>query len=343
MRKARRVLITGLSLGCLFFLAATLGCSPKSDKLMPAPVVTNDKVDTDGGTEVFDPSVDILFVVDDSGSMMTHQTNLANNITRFVSAFTKRGSIDYHIGVINSTMDTWSGTPNCCGKLVGYPHFVDRNTPNVVNVLARNLKVGTNGSGTERFFDPIMAALSAPLVNTDNLGFYRSNSHLAVVYITDAEDQSRASEKDVYDFLVKLKGRKEKLISYGVIVPSNVDDCERDDVRPPMKIEAFLARMPNAGKNVFSLCDPVFGDRVAEIADDLVRYIGNVIYLSRPPILKTVEVTFGTQVIPPDIKKGWSFDPERNALVLGEDIIWSTQANGTKVKVYYEAASYPNQ
>ncbi|MBX2993866.1 MAG: VWA domain-containing protein [Bdellovibrionaceae bacterium] len=329
-------------LSVLVFGFLALGaCSPEANHLIPKPNDQNEKVDTDGGTEVFDPQVDILFVVDDSGSMSTHQTNLIRNIDRFLAAFTKRANIDYHIGVVNTSMDGgWSGSP-CCGRLMGTPTFVERSTPNLIQVLSRALRVGTNGSATEKVFDPIRAALSAPLVTGENAGFYRPNAHLAVVFITDAEDQSSMSAQDMFDFMLSLKGRKEKFIGYGVVVPTGVNNCSRDEGNPT-KIESFLGMMPNAGKNVFSLCDPQFGDRISTIADDLVRFIGNVIYLSRPPIPETIQVSFGSQIIPQDYKKGWIFDPARNALILGDEIEWSVQPNGTKVNVYYEAATFPS-
>ena len=100
--------------------------------------------------------------------------------------------------------------------------------------------------------------------------------------------------------------------------------------------------MPNAGKNIFSLCDPDFGDRVAEIADDLVRFVGNTIYLKRPPIVESIRVHFGTQEIFSHPREGWMFDFAKNAIVLGDEIVWTQQPLGTKVRVDYEAATFPD-
>ena len=48
---------------------------------------------------VFQPKLDILFVIDDSRSMEPHQINLSRNIDRFVEGFSKERFIDFHIGV----------------------------------------------------------------------------------------------------------------------------------------------------------------------------------------------------------------------------------------------------
>lgn len=322
-------------------LAILAGCSPSVPQREVQPDVTREQV-SDEGQEVFDPSVDILFVVDDSGSMGVHQQNLTANVGRFISAFTSRAAIDYHIGVVTTSMGG-QGSIGCCGRLVGSPAYVQKSTPNIVRALSRNLRVGTNGSTTEESFSPVLAALTPPLVNGVNAGFYRQSAHLAIVFLTDAEDQSSIDTDDFYDRLVALKGRPEKIISYGVIVPSNVYDCDRDerDVFPD-RIESFLGKVANAGHNEFSLCDPTFGDRVAEIADSLVRYIGNVVYLKRAPVINSIHVRFGTQIIPQDAQTGWAFDATRTAVVFGDDVVWSTQAPGTKVQITYEAVDFPH-
>lgn len=53
----------------------------------------------------FTPKLDILFVIDDSGSMAPHQQRLAANIARFVESFSVEDFIDFHIGVV-STWDS---------------------------------------------------------------------------------------------------------------------------------------------------------------------------------------------------------------------------------------------
>jgi hypothetical protein len=74
-------------------------CSPKSESLYLPPVQKLDQQVEDPNAVYFDPSVDILFVVDNSGSMGSHQTNLIRNIDLFVNAFLNNSILDYNIGV----------------------------------------------------------------------------------------------------------------------------------------------------------------------------------------------------------------------------------------------------
>lgn len=328
-------------------LVSFIGCSPEVPKLIPEPKILSDKIDIDSGAEVFEPKLDILFVVDDSGSMTPHQANLSSNIFRFVSGFIKRQDIDYHIGVLTTSMErfNWGSAAPCCGELVGPSNakFVSPNTPNLAGILSTNLKVGTNGSGSEMIFGPLMAALSTSFIGGVNAGFYRPEAHLAIVLITDAEDQTpRVSPSDAWQFLRGLKGRPERILSFGVIVPTiDTRGCERDDSSArPHRIEEFLRLSGQGLSNVFNLCDPLFGDNLVQMADQLVKSVGNIIYLSRAPILETVKVFYGSQIIEPHPDKGWTYDPMKNAIVLGDSIEWSTQPNGTRVRVKYDAAHY---
>ncbi|MCP4675016.1 MAG: hypothetical protein GY854_05825 [Deltaproteobacteria bacterium] len=168
--------------------------------------------------------MDILFVIDDSGSMMEEQTNLANNFPKFIEVLdqyqTSSGSgINYRIGVtttgvtrsfkqkiIGMAMPMTSVGPD--GKLLGQntnpaPNcgltepWLEGPGTNVAQTFSCMAKVGTSGSGTEMPF----AAMEGALGETDpfksapggpNEGFYRKNadSLLVVVMITDEDDCS---------------------------------------------------------------------------------------------------------------------------------------------------------
>ncbi len=333
-----------MSLSITVLIAVFLGaCSPDSPKLVPAPDLTVEKVVKDNDYQVFDPKVDILFVVDNSGSMDSHQKDISTNVGRFVAAFFNRVSIDYHIGVVSTDMDqTFNG--KCCGRLIGDPTFIQSNTVNPAVDLAGRLLLGTNGSGTEKLFDPVLAALSAPIESTINKGFLRPEAHLAVIFITDAEDQSQGAGTALYDFLVKLKGKREKVLAYGAIIPSGIpnDVCPRDDYSTePHRIEQFLSLTINKGKNEFNLCAADFGDKLAQVAQDLAKQVSNTIYLNRAPVIKTLKVTYGTQLIANDPLTGWTFDPSLNALFLGDNLsLDPNQPVGSKIKVDFDAASY---
>lgn len=327
---------------CVFGLGMS-SCSPENPKAYIKPSVPDEKVVQDN-TQVFDPKVDILFVVDNSGSMATHQKNLAANVTKFTSTFTKSSVLDYNIGVVTTDMQgsSWGSRKICCGQLYGNTKVVNKNTPGADRILASNLIVGIDGSASEASFDPVVAALSAPLMGSWNAGFYRQDASLVVIFLTDAEDQSDATDAaGLYRFLLNLKqGNASKLLAYGVLVPTiDTMRCDRDEsTSTPRRIESFLSMVPNNKNNIMNICDPDYGTRLASMAKDIVDKVGNIIYLSRAPDFNSIRVTYGSVDLPEDYHRGWSFDPKKNAIILGDKIDWGSQPSGSRIKVFYNAA-----
>ncbi|WP_413287509.1 hypothetical protein [Bdellovibrio sp. HCB337] len=320
-------------------------CSPATPDAYLKPKNQEEKVVQDN-TQVFDPKVDILFVVDNSGSMATHQRNLATNVAKFTSTFTKSSVLDYNIGVLTTDMDgySWGGRKACCGQLAGNVRVVNKMTPSADQILAANFVLGTDGAADEKSFDPVFAALSPPNLTGWNNGFYRQDASIAVIFLTDAEDQSENIDANgLYRFLLNLKGgNASKVLGYGVLVPSNdTTGCDRDEYRTtPVRIESFLSMVTNHKANIMNLCDPDYGTRLANLAKDIVDNVGNIIFLDRPPDVKSIRVTYGAIDLPKDYEKGWTFDIDKNAIMLGSKIDWSSQPSGSRVKVFYSAAEF---
>ncbi len=330
-----------LVMGSVFAFGA--GCADISPKKVPENKLKVERVKDSGGTKVsFNRSVDILFVIDDSGSMADHQANLAANVKLFTQGIMGNQILDFHIGVVTSNMDTqpWSPKPGQSwkGELWGTTKWVERLTPGGSAVLEANLEPGTNGSGSEMFFTPVEAALTPPLVNGVNAGFYRSDAYLAIIFLTDSEDQSQMTAPDFYKFLLNLKGGDPtKIITYGVNIPTVDKVCGRSGEPEPKKLEEFY-KLTSA--QTLGLCDKDYGIKLAELGADLVRRVGSVLYLTRPAQPKTILVSFGSQTVPNDPKIGWVYDPTRNAIVFGDELDLKPEPPGTQVEVDFTAAEY---
>lgn len=312
-------------LGFLVFL----GCSKETPKLYGRPGVQQKNTDVTFDREDLNPAVDILFIVDDSGSMLQHQRNLSSNVDLFLQEFQNSKDIDYHIGVITS--DNFSS--NKGGRLQGTPTFVSRNTPNGLALLRSRLVPGTSGSGFEQVFDPVVNALSVPLLTGHNKDFFRPKAHFALVVITDAEEQSTSfSGPDFHNWMVNLKGGDvSKLSYYGAYIPVSDSSCYREEDEP-YQLEAFFQLVK---ATTFGLCDRDFGSRLAGIGADLVKKVNRRILLENRPVVSTIKITFGSQLIPPDAKKGWVYNIEDNSLTFGSEIDWTSQPVGTTVSVSY--------
>lgn len=282
------------------------------------------------------PMVDILFVVDDSGSMISHQQNLASHIDRLVNKLIGSG-VDFHGGIISGAVDP----KNDMGYLRGNPLVVKSDDANAKESLSRNLLLGTNGHWEESVFSPIMAALSEPLKSGVNKGFRRDHAALAIVLLTDAAEQSDITATKFIDFLnTKLSVGKEEISVNGVLVPTdNTFICNRDGDLKPIQLEQVIAEY---GGEVLNLCSPIFGKGIEKIAENILERLSlglkfiRRIPLTIEPNVDSIEVTYGIQVIVRgDLRRGWVYDVATNDIVLGKELKLLSQNPRLKLVVKF--------
>lgn len=153
--------------------------------------------------------MDILFVIDDSTSMVEEQKNLAENFPKFVEAIDAFRSgdgkpLDYRIAVTTPSRDldlyTFSTisarlrgengafrSPAACGMK---RPWLERGDPDLAATFACVAQVGTDGSGIEMPLEAMKLALSDRIADGTNGAFLRDDALLAIVILTDENDCS---------------------------------------------------------------------------------------------------------------------------------------------------------
>jgi hypothetical protein len=153
-------------------------------------------------------SVDILWMVDSSGSMAPHQAQLANNFQSFITfLLNAQPPIDFHIGVITTDADDpneqgrlhgWSLNGNSANYIACDAHQNCNTAPgpgnptqSVQDAFTQMATVGTQGSALERGLYTSYLALNRD-ENKDHGdgGFIRDSAALYVVYVSDEDDES---------------------------------------------------------------------------------------------------------------------------------------------------------
>jgi hypothetical protein len=149
------------------------------------------------------PKVDLLIVMDNSGSMAEEQAALTQNLDRLWNRIALADA-DFHIAVTTTGMYPFTaGWTLCPGGANGgeagrffpvdgsRPRLLTPQTPDVANVLMANLNVGLC-HWDERFTEPVMAALTPPLSTSTapdgDAGFLRDDARLALLAFSDADD-----------------------------------------------------------------------------------------------------------------------------------------------------------
>lgn len=142
--------------------------------------LVNTAVVSESFTQAPLPAVDVLFVIDSTGSMAEEQAGFGSAAGGFVDVIETLG-LDYQIGVISMDLDDG-------GALLGVPWILTPSQDGVSASLARNLVVGTGSAPPSMGLDCASLALTDPTgVNT---GFRRSDAALHVIFVSDGDDES---------------------------------------------------------------------------------------------------------------------------------------------------------
>jgi hypothetical protein len=197
--------MTPRSLVAAPLLLATIGCieyEPQQDLPvfgMSKPPPIEDIHQTDRIVQVTEPEVDILWMIDNSGSMADEQDELTANFPLFMNYFVGSG-LDYHVGVTSSDIDGAYNGAN--GKLVeqmGYK-YIDADNPDPVGVFVEMASLGIRGSGNEKGLGAIYKCLEENR-ETWNEGFYRDEAAVHTIVISDEPDNTPAPVVTLDEFI----------------------------------------------------------------------------------------------------------------------------------------------
>lgn len=288
--------------------------------------------------------LDILFVVDNSGSMAEEQNNLADSFQSFINQFAER-DLNFQIGVISTDATTgvsgwWQGTSSIGGGcapayqgitnggmgtlLSKYPayKYLTPNVPDYVNKFKNNVRLGVCGSGAEtgllsayNFFAP--AKISAGGYNE---GFLRPDGYLAVIFLSD-EDEGRSAEDTRYikqypaERATRVNNFKNRLLG---LKPDRPELVRVDAIVAPSQAECPTV-YNNAGVSgvgtVYMQVASELNGRVSNICQNFSSQLVNIgtqilTFLTRfpllqPPLNADVIVKVNGVVVEKDGANGW--------------------------------------
>lgn len=322
----------------LLFVAFASGCTkPGAELMSPPPTVTHDQLSSDGVEIEFNPKVDIIFVVDNSESMLDEQKKLQAAAVKFVESFGKNTLVDYRVGVMTVYDSRRFGpgraveNPYPEGKLLPlkdqngaildpltHPPYVSR-FEGSSEILKSMLNVGViplakGGPQFEELFGPLLVATSAEGNAELNSGFIRPDSHVAIIAVTDEDDSS--IEYSVDEFVEQLQNNLGvgRFSMYGVLATNKCPRASFAD-KPDRLIRAIESIGSGA---VFSICDTSYGVHLAKIGSDIrKKVLRKEIPVPTIPEAGTIKVLYGSQEIPPGT--GWKYNPHKQMVIINEN------------------------
>ncbi|MGE0763843.1 MAG: hypothetical protein AB7N80_11245 [Bdellovibrionales bacterium] len=323
-------------------------------------------------TQSSNTEIDILWVVDNSGSMATSQSNLANNFPNFIEGFADR-NLDFQMGV--AATDNYIALPTMTSIYNSLPsnHYLKAQaqntwsrfrdgytshsgvfvmnelTPNLASTFLTNVSLGVTGLGDERMFQSMKVALDSTL----NAGFLRAESFLAVIILTDEDDFSHdgtnyldgqysntnlhtvASYKQHLD---TLTGSTDTRRRYNVHSIAIQDVACRDSLGAGRRIATRVNQLADlTGGTRFSLCGN-FATGLSLIADNILE-LSTQFYLSRIPIESTIAVKINGVDVPnvsTSPGNGWYYNAVANSIMFQGTAV---PPQGSSISVNFDPVS----
>jgi hypothetical protein len=170
-------------------------------------------------------AVDVLFSIDNSGSMGDDIAALGAAFDTFINSFLSLG-LDFHIAVMTADPDC----PNFLGPVI------TNQTPDAHAEFIRQTQLGACGG--EAAFGATMNALAPNQLAGTNAGFLRTDANLAIVALSDEPEQTEGSGGGLFgcdppvftggclpvnsyvNFLLGLKGGDPSKVTFsGIVAP----------------------------------------------------------------------------------------------------------------------------
>jgi Cys-rich repeat protein len=277
--------------------------------------------------------VDVLWVVDNSGSMAPIQSSLASNFSSFIGLADSLG-IDYHVGVLATEVNEPSsghGTPPRevrPGVLVqapGRPRYITPSTPDRLAAFQDNVRVGDCCSDEqEAGLQATWMALSPPRVEDPeaNAGFLRAGARLYAVFVSNEEDQSIGPWAFYLDFLRALKPTPDR-VRLSSICGDVPGGCESGSFQAQAGTRYVAVQQATQGL-FHSICSSNWSGLMGALGEQMAEPL-RTFALSRQPAPQTLSVTVNGASVPeastayaPD---GWTYEPGTNLVWFGVQVL----------------------
>ena len=235
--------------------------------------------------------LDILFVIDNSCSMGTEQSELAYNSDLFITPLAASGA-DFHIGTITTDSPTFRGV------------VLTPTTPDIITEFQNQIVAGTAGSSTERGLQQAVDSLQPGGDAGPGRPFFRDAANLVIVIISDEDDSGTGVVADHVADMMAVKDLTTTTFSLHVVAglyPSSA--CATAAGRYDEAV--FLG-----GGQFFDICTSDWGYQVEQIAEDSLSSV--LFYpLTGEPVVDSIEVFVDGKPIP----TGWSYSYTDNSVV----------------------------
>ncbi len=279
---------------------------------------------------VFNVRADILWVIDNSGSMDEFQRQVILNTDRFIQQFHQFASQgDWKMGLISTDF------ADRRSPYAGFHSYdrIDSKSPDPVGTFQRAVRqLGTRGSPDEKTYEPVLLTLSR------YPDFLRKGSMLFLIVVSDEPEQSRQTTPEFIEIMNRVLGGPDRLVAYGAFFQS-----ESRCTRFPFQGSKYQELIQLTQGKAYPICSDQFGDNLAEIGKDIAKRIEQArLKLKLRPILSTLRVFHNEKELkggPKEEGGYWIYDVSSNTVIF-HDLDFA-EGDFEKVRVIYDASPLP--
>lgn len=253
--------------------------------------------------------LDIVWIIDNSGSMSDEQSALGANFAAFIDDFIAK-NVNFKMAI--TTTDTSSYSRK--GRMVTDSDVkltsvkAQENAAQFKTDFKNLVKVGINGSGSEKGLEA-----SEGFMEKYASTFLREDAYLAVVIISDEEDQSPKTVSQYTDYLKGIKSSDGLAKVYSVVDVNNTNCCQsgiatgsaryKDASQKTAGLIAdirddFHNVLSDMGESIINLLDS-FALAQAPVAGSLKVYVNGVITTDFDYDATTHSIKFHQNSLPP--------------------------------------------
>ncbi len=271
--------------------------------------------------------VDILWVVDNSGSMEDEILRVKEEFETFIGEFIDM-DLDFHLGAITTDMDF----PEDSGQLQGDPTYFDNTHSDPEGAFGTTIDeiYSVTGSGSERGLEAVQAALQEPLLSGANAGFYRDTTDdgtpvaVHTIVVTDEDDDSSVSSSSFSSWYNGLKSDPDtanfSAICGDPVSSSNwMGGCMEWDTSSGRLLEAsagtkYVEVVDATGGYWASICTAEFNEALQYLSLETMGMsaVYELTYEPSSIALTTVEVNGAT--VSYSAVDGWTYTTDNNAV-----------------------------
>lgn len=251
------------------------------------------------------PEVDVLLVIDNSGSMAGYQILVGARFDEFKTYFDQVG-VDYHIAVTTTTIDKPFPGGDCTQEDIdAYPdagflvddRIITPNTTDADDVFDDLVRVGICGSGYEEGLEAARMALTPEQLAGPNLGLIRPDASLSIVFVSDEQDSSFEPVHHYTNAFYEVKGHRSRdVFNASALVVTDTDDCLLPTAGSSVG-SRYMAIAEQTGGVISNLCNTNFALAMTEISFNASR-LQDTYVLSDLPDPASLQVSVEDRVVP---------------------------------------------